>query len=176
MLLHLYCAPPCKFLPALMVKCIHILSIVKATRCASVSNLFYFGMTLCMFWTIFLSIIRSSRLNRYCCLLASKQTTDKFPLLYVQSSTPDDGQKDHPKHVQCHSKINFDTLVHLVGFTIEIILWYVGLRKSKVYTHYLPLNLFSQTAQSSTCINSASWAPWFCNREAQCKVSHGVFL
>jgi len=30
---------------------------------------------------------------------------------------------DRPKHVKCHSKINkFDTLAHLVGFTIEIIL------------------------------------------------------
>ena len=42
-------------------------------------------------------------------------------LLYVQSWTPDDGRKDRPKHVECYSKINkFDTLVHLVGFSIEI--------------------------------------------------------
>jgi len=33
----------------------------------------------------------------------------------------DDGRKDSPKHVDCHSKINiFDTLVRLVGFTIGI--------------------------------------------------------
>ena len=37
-------------------------SIVKPTRCTSVSNLFYFGITLYMFRTVFLSIIRSSRL------------------------------------------------------------------------------------------------------------------
>jgi len=44
-------------------------------------------------------------------------------LLYVQSRTPDDGRKDRPKPVECHSKTNkFDTLVHLVGFAIEIIL------------------------------------------------------
>ena len=42
-------------------------------------------------------------------------------LLYVQSWTPEDGQKDRQKHVECHSKINkFDTLVHLIGFTIEL--------------------------------------------------------
>ena len=35
-------------------------STVKPTRCISVSNLFYFGMTLYMFRTVFLSIIRSS--------------------------------------------------------------------------------------------------------------------
>jgi len=25
--------------------------------------------------------------------------------VYVQSLTPDDGRKDRPKHVECHSKI-----------------------------------------------------------------------
>jgi len=39
-----------------------IISIVKPTKCTSVSNLFYFGMTLYMFQTVFLSIIWSSRL------------------------------------------------------------------------------------------------------------------
>jgi len=57
--------------------------------------------------------------------LASKQTAVSVWLLYVQSCTPDDGRKDRPKHVECHSKIKyFDTLVHLVGFTIEM---YIGL-------------------------------------------------
>ena len=46
-----------------------------ANRRTSVSNLFYFGITLHMFRTVFPSIIRSSSLyiqqpNRYCCLLA----------------------------------------------------------------------------------------------------------
>ena len=36
--------------------------IVKPTRYISVSNLFYFGMTFYVFWTVFPSIIRSSRL------------------------------------------------------------------------------------------------------------------
>jgi len=30
---------------------------------------------------------------------------DRYLLLYVQSSIPDDGRKDYPKHVECHSKI-----------------------------------------------------------------------
>jgi len=36
--------------------------------------------------------------------VASKQiaVADKCLLLYVQSSTPDDGRKDRPKHVECH--------------------------------------------------------------------------
>jgi hypothetical protein len=42
-------------------------------------------------------------------------------LLYVQSSTPDDGWKDRLTHVECYSKINkYEKLVHLVGFAIEI--------------------------------------------------------
>jgi len=112
----------------------NIISIVKPTRCTTVSNLFYFRMTLYTFRTVFPSIIRSSRLyiqqpNRYCCLLASRYLVasrqqylfDKCLLLYVQSQTPDDGQKNRPKHVECHSEINeFDTLVHLVGFTIGL--------------------------------------------------------
>jgi hypothetical protein len=40
----------------------NIISIVKLTRCTSVSNLFYFGMILYMFRTVFLSVFRSSRL------------------------------------------------------------------------------------------------------------------
>jgi len=75
----------------------------------------YFRMTLYTFWTVFASIIRSSR------LYVQQYLFDKCLLPYVQSQTPDDGQKDHPKHVECHSEINkFDTLVHLVGFTIGL--------------------------------------------------------
>jgi len=40
----------------------NIISIVKPTRCTNVSNLFYFGMTLYMFRTVFPSIISSSKL------------------------------------------------------------------------------------------------------------------
>ena len=58
------------------------------------------------------------------CLLASSQLYlfDICLLLYVQSWTHDDGRKDRPKHVECYCKIKnkFETLVHLVGFTIEI--------------------------------------------------------
>jgi len=39
-----------------------IISIVKPTRCTNASNLFYFGMTLYMFRTVFPSINRNSRL------------------------------------------------------------------------------------------------------------------
>jgi len=64
-----------------------IISIAKPTRCTNVSNLFYFGMILYMFQTVFPSIIRSSR------LYIQQQAFVKQILLYVQSRTPNDGRK-----------------------------------------------------------------------------------
>jgi hypothetical protein len=33
--------------------------------------------------------------------------------------TPDDGQRNCPKHVQFHSKNKFEKLVHLIGFILR---------------------------------------------------------
>jgi hypothetical protein len=97
-----------------------------------------------MFRTVFPSIIRSSRLythnirymsyrlgdfllagTRWNCKFhlvpASKQSTnlyDIYLMLGVQSWIPDDGRKDHPKHVDLYS-VN-SKIVHIVGFTTEI--------------------------------------------------------
>ena len=38
----------------------------------------------------------------------------------VQWKTPDDGQRNCPKHVEFHSKNKFEKLVHLVGFIIRL--------------------------------------------------------
>ena len=43
-------------------------------------------------------------------------------LLYVQWKPPDDEQRNCPKHVELHSKINLRNLVHLVGFIIGILI------------------------------------------------------
>ena len=45
-----------------------------------------------------------------------------IPLLCVQWKTPDDGQRNCPKHVEFYSKNKFGKLVHLVGFIIRIYL------------------------------------------------------
>ena len=81
----------------------NVISRVKPTRCTNVSNLFLFWNDTLQFWTVFPSIIRST--NGY--PLASRQQYlfDKCLSLYVQSWTADDGRKDRPKHVECHSKI-----------------------------------------------------------------------
>jgi len=41
-------------------------------------------------------------------------------LLCVQWKSPDDGQRNSPKHVEFYSKNKFEKLVHLVGFIVRI--------------------------------------------------------
>jgi len=41
------------------------------------------------------------------------------PMLCVQWKTPDDGQRNCPKHLEFNSKNKFEKLVHLVGFIIR---------------------------------------------------------
>jgi len=59
---------------------------------------------------------------RFCWHLAqlSANLCGIIPLLCVQWKTPDDGQRNCPKHVEFYSKNKFEKLVHLVGFIIRI--------------------------------------------------------
>jgi len=41
-------------------------------------------------------------------------------LMYDMYQTPDDGQRNCPKHVEFYSKNKFEKFVHLVGFIIRI--------------------------------------------------------
>jgi len=41
------------------------------------------------------------------------------PLLCVHWKTPDDGQRNCPKHVEVYSKNKFEKLVHLVGLIVR---------------------------------------------------------
>jgi len=95
-------------------------------------------MKLYMFWTVPLSITSSFSLytqqwymsyrfsdslqagsgQNVLILLTSCMTYT--PLLCVQWKTPDDRQRNCPKHVEFHSKNKFEKLVHLVGFIIRI--------------------------------------------------------
>jgi len=53
-------------------------------------------------------------------LTAYKQTVRKTCMTYTIAvcmvKTPDDGQRNCPKHVEFYSKNKFEKLVHLVGF------------------------------------------------------------
>ena len=70
-----------------------------------------------MFRTVPLSIIR-------CFSLCTQQAVWHKPLLCAQWKTPDDGQRNCPKHVEFYSKNKFEKLVHLVGFIVRITLAY----------------------------------------------------
>jgi hypothetical protein len=53
------------------------------------------------------------------CSQAVSKSVWHIPLLCVQWKTPDDGQRNCPKHVEFHSKNKFEKLVHLVVFIIR---------------------------------------------------------
>ena len=90
-----------------------------------------------MFRTVLLSIIRSFSLHtqqwytwyRFAdslragsgrMLWSCSQAVWHIPLLCVRWKTPDDGQRNCPKHVEFYSKYKFEKLVHLFGFIIRI--------------------------------------------------------
>ena len=107
---------------------ISLVSVVKTTRCTNVSNLFTFEWHSACFGQSFsvrhqeFKTVQTAT-DTADCLLASRQQYlfEICLFLYVQFWTPDDGPKDHPKHVKCHSKINkSETFVHLLGFTKQI--------------------------------------------------------
>ena len=53
-------------------------------------------------------------------LTSNQQTCMTYTIApCVQWKTPDDGQRNCPKHVEFKSKIKFSELVHLVGFIIR---------------------------------------------------------
>ena len=45
---------------------------------------------------------------------------DIYHCSVYSEKTPDDGQRNCPKHVEYYSKNKFEKLVHLVGFIIRI--------------------------------------------------------
>ena len=113
----------------------------KPNRWTNFSNLFLewnstcFGQFLCpsgVFYCTHSNGIRHTGLLTACeqdqdgtgvpswsCSQAVSRPVWRIPLLRVQWKTPDDGQRNCPKHVEFHSKNKFEKLVHLVGFIIR---------------------------------------------------------
>ena len=54
------------------------------------------------------------------CWQTISKTVRHISFVCVQWKTPDDGQKNCPKHVEFYSKYKFEKLVHLVGFIIRM--------------------------------------------------------
>ena len=109
-----------------------------------------------MFQTVLPSIIRRSKLHiqhlvfvrpillltaslagmehpsQVCWQLAFSKPVWHIPLLRAQWKTPDDGQRNCPKHVEFYSKNKLEKLVHLVGFIIRI---YHDSRSPELHIH-----------------------------------------
>jgi hypothetical protein len=116
-----------------------------------------------MFQTVPLSIIRSYSLytQQWCmsyrfvdslqagsgwnsvpswsCSQAVSKPVWHTPLLCVQWITPDDGQRNCPKHVEFHSKNKCEKSVHLVGFIIKNLLYFIHI---SIYKIKSPLQAF----------------------------------
>jgi len=75
---------------------------------------FIFGIKLYTFRTVPLSIIRS--FSQY----TQQHVYDIHRCCVYSEKTPDDRQRNCPKHVEFYSKNKFQKLVHLVGFIIRI--------------------------------------------------------
>jgi len=65
-----------------------------------------------MFRTVPLSIIWSFSLH-------TQQWYMSYRFAVCTVKTPDDGQRNCPKHVEFYSKNKFEKLVHLFGFTVR---------------------------------------------------------
>ena len=77
-----------------------------------------------------------------------------IPLLCVQWKTPDDGQRNCPKHVEFYSKNKFDKLVHLVGFIIR---FYHDARSSERQIGQISLFLYFMYSSYLQVVKKYSW-------------------
>ena len=133
----------------------------------NIPNLFYFGTTLYLFWTVFPSIIRSLRLYiqhhtiQVLWLLASKQPQNLYGvMLNVQSWTSDDRRRDRPKHVECCSK-NEINLRHCASgwFYYRNILQYMVLQTSSlsILLVFYISNILRSSSERLYCKCSLIW-------------------
>jgi hypothetical protein len=95
---------------------------IKPTRCTNFSNLFLEWHSTCFrqFFCPSSGVFHCTHSNGICHTgLLTACAEWHIPLLCVQWKTPDDGQRNCPKHVEFHSKKKFEKLVHLVGFILR---------------------------------------------------------
>ena len=90
-------------------KAVWAILIIKPTRCTKFSNLFL-EQNSTSGWNSVLIPLASSQHNLYGIYL----------LLCVQCQTPDDGQRNCPKHVEFYSKNKLEKIMHLIAFIIRI--------------------------------------------------------
>ena len=114
--------------------------IIKPTRCTNFTSSFLdwkstcFGQFLCPSSSVVFHCTHSNDIchtglqtacqqdqyeTSWSCSQAVSKPVWHTPLLCVQWKTPDDGQRNCPKHVEFHSKNKFEKFVHLVGLIIR---------------------------------------------------------
>jgi len=100
-----------------------LILIIKQTR-YTISQIYFWNRTLHVSDSFSVHHQESSTVHTgyVDCLLASSQHNlyDIYQLLFVQCSTPDDGQRNCLKHAEFYSKNKFEKFVHLLGFIIRI--------------------------------------------------------
>jgi len=107
-----------------MRPCIVIISIIIPTRSTNFSNLLLkwnstcFGQFFCSSSGVFSMYTQQWYMSYR--FADSLQTCMTYTIaVCTLKKTPDDGQRNCPKHVEFHSKNKFEKLVHLVGYIIE---------------------------------------------------------
>jgi hypothetical protein len=145
-----------------------LISIIKPTRCTNFSNLFLecnstcFGQFLCPLSGVF-HCTHSSGTCRTVLQTAVCKTVWHVPLLCVQWKTPDNGQRNCPKHVELHSKNEFEKLVHLVGFIIQkyyftlIVCVYYGTMSLNILQFHAPNSLRESVTQCTILYFPQHW-------------------
>ena len=83
-----------------------------------------------------------------CWWLPRKLSANLYVLLCVKWKTPDDGQRNCPKHVEVYSKNKFEKLVYLVGFIVRIYrnAWSPEHKKCSISENYQLIYVFLSTA------------------------------
>jgi len=98
----------------------------------------------------------------------ARKLSAHIPLLCVQWKTPDDGQRNCPKHVEFYSKNKFEKLVRLVGHVIRTDLSYLWLRVEK----YI---LTPGGGDQCRRVDSLhAWHTEFWGREKQCRITESA--
>jgi hypothetical protein len=91
-------------------KCSMAFLIIKPTRCTNLWNSTFSDNS---------SVHHQESVIVHTAMACVIQVCWHIPLLCVQWKTPDDGQRNCPKHVDFHFKKKFEKLVHLIGFILR---------------------------------------------------------
>ena len=121
-------------------KCLFRNETLRVSDSSSVHHQEFFIVHTAMVYVILVCWQLASRIRidlvpswSWSCSHAVRKPFWHIPLLYIQWKTPDDGQKNCPKHVEFHSKNKFEKLVDLGGCIIRENLYW-----SKIYIWNFP--------------------------------------